>query len=193
MGMGTAARPAARRLGSEESVAANQVTSSLRAALRQNRAAIATASIYIALLLAANLAWEGAHVRLYTLWNEASPGEVARAVLHCTAGDGVLGAAALWAALALTGARAWPDERFGLVALVTTLLGVAATVIIEWLAVEVLGRWAYTPAMPRLPPLGTGLTPVLQWVLLPTPCLWAARRLVSASRRSRGRSGEGHP
>ena len=110
--------------------------------------------------------------------------EIARAVLHCTVGDGVLGAAALGAALLLTRARGWPAERFGRVALVATLLGVAATAAIEWLAVEVQGRWAYAPAMPRLPPLGTGLTPVLQWTVLPPLCLLAARYLAAVQRRT---------
>lgn len=150
------------------------------AVTRGRRAALGTAAAYLGLLLLANLAWEAAHVRLYTLWTEATPAEVGRAVLHCTAGDGVLGAAALGAALLLTGARGWPAEGFGRVAALATLLGVAATVAIEWAAVEVLGRWAYAPAMPRLPVLGTGLTPVLQWMALPPLCLWAARRWATA-------------
>lgn len=149
-------------------------------------AALRIAGAYVVLLLAANLAWEATHVRLYTLWTEAAPGEVARAVLHCTVGDGALGAAALGAALALTGARGWPVERFGRVVLVATLLGVAATVAIEWLAVEVWGRGDYAPAMPRLPPLGTGLTPVLQWAVLPPLLLPAARRMAAAPRRAAG-------
>jgi len=44
----------------------------------------------------------------------------------------------------------------------------------------VRGSWAYTPAMPRVPPLGTGLAPLLQWLLLPTMSLvWARGALLS--------------
>lgn len=143
---------------------------------RPGTAALRTAATYIALLLGANLAWETAHVPLYTLWAEASAGTLARAVLHCTAGDAVLGAAMLATALMLTRSWGWPSEGFGRVLVATTLLGMVTTVVIEWLSVEFWGRWAYSAAMPLLPPLGTGLTPLLQWLLLPPLCLWTARR-----------------
>ena len=155
--------------------------------------ALALAWRYVLLLIGANLVWEATHVRLYTLWAEASAGAVARAVLHCMAGDGLLGAAALGLALTLTRARRWPAERFGRVAFVATLLGVVATVAIEWFAVEAWGRWAYAPAMPRLPPLGTGLTPLLQWLVLPPLCLWSARRLAPRSAAPSARESRGAP
>ncbi|TCZ52285.1 hypothetical protein [Roseicella aquatilis] len=53
----------------------------------------------------------------------------------------MLGAVALGAALALIGARGWTAGRFGRVARVATLLRVVATVALEWLAVEVQGRF----------------------------------------------------
>lgn len=143
---------------------------------RRSRGVLPSAIAYLALLLIASLGWEAAHVRLYTLWTEAAPGEIWRAVLHCTAGDGLLGAASLGAALLLTRAWAWPLLRFWRVSLMATLLGVVATIGLEFLSVEVLARWAYAPKMPRLPLLGTGLTPVLQWALLPPLCLWAVRK-----------------
>lgn len=33
--------------------------------------------------------------------------------------------------------------------------------------IEVRGAWAYREAMPRLPGLGIGLTPMLQWIVVP--------------------------
>ena len=42
------------------------------------------------------------------------------------------------------------------------------TVLIEAAAVRGIGwNWRYSDLMPRLPPLGTGLSPVLQWLILP--------------------------
>lgn len=149
-------------------------------------AALCVAALYLALLLGTNLAWEAAHVRLYTLWAEGTPGRIAWAVLHCTAGDGVLGITALAGAVLVTGAWRWPAEGFWRVALATTLIGLLATVLIEWLAVEVWGRWAYTASMPRLAPLGTALTPVLQWAVLPPICLLAARRLAAGPQHAPG-------
>jgi hypothetical protein len=44
------------------------------------------------------------------------------------------------------------------------------------LNVDVRQTWAYTDLMPKVPPLGTGLAPLLQWLLLPSVALHLARR-----------------
>ncbi len=137
---------------------------------------------YGALVLAANLVWEVAHLPLYTLWRTASRSEQVFAVLHCTGGDALI--ALLSLGLALLVHRAWrgPAEHFGRVLLTATLIGIAYTVFSEWWNVELRGAWAYASAMPRLPWVGTGVTPLLQWVLLPPLCLWGARRLSERDR-----------
>src|SRR5712691_345061 len=45
---------------------------------------------------------------------------------------------------------------------IITLVGLAAQVAIEWLAVEKLQLWGYQTWHPRLPLIGTGLIPFLQ-------------------------------
>ena len=45
--------------------------------------------------------------------------------------------------------------------------GLVMGITIEWVAVHVLERWAYTACMPRVPGLGVGLVPVAQMLLLP--------------------------
>ena len=52
-------------------------------------------------------------------------------------------------------------------ALPAILLGLGYTVFSEWLNVRIRQTWSYTEAMPLLPPLGTGLAPFLQWVIVP--------------------------
>jgi hypothetical protein len=47
------------------------------------------------------------------------------------------------------------------------ILGIAYTILSEWLNVEIRRRWSYTPAMPVIPWIGTGLTPLLQWLIVP--------------------------
>jgi hypothetical protein len=46
-----------------------------------------------------------------------------------------------------------------------TSLGIA--ILIEWLAVHGLHRWAYADHMPRIPMLDVGMTPILQMLILP--------------------------
>jgi hypothetical protein len=47
------------------------------------------------------------------------------------------------------------------------ILGAAYTIFSEWLNVEIRRTWSYTAAMPVLPFIGTGLTPLLQWLVVP--------------------------
>ena len=54
-------------------------------------------------------------------------------------------------------------------------LGLAYTVYSEHLNLA-RGAWAYSESMPTLPWLGTGLTPLAQWLLIPALSLsWACR------------------
>ena len=48
-----------------------------------------------------------------------------------------------------------------------TVLGIAYTILSEWLNVAVWHTWSYSPAMPVLPWLSTGLAPTLQWLVVP--------------------------
>ena len=130
---------------------------------------------FLAAMAAGNLLWEVAHMPLYRLWVTGSPGEIAYAVLHCTAGDVMIGGICLLLSLAVLGRNDWPLQRFGAVAGATILLALIYTVFSEWLNTEVRESWTYREAMPRLPVLGTGLTPVLQWNVVPALAFWWAR------------------
>lgn len=134
---------------------------------------------FLGAMAAGNFLWELAQVPLYTLWVTGSPGEIAYAVLHCTAGDVMIAGTCLLLSLAVVGRSEWPVERFGAVAAVTILLALSYTVFSEWLNTEVRGAWAYLDAMPRLPGLGTGLTPVLQWIVVPVLAFRWARPWVA--------------
>jgi hypothetical protein len=46
------------------------------------------------------------------------------------------------------------------------VLGAGYTIFSEWLNVAVRRSWSYTAAMPVVPFLGTGLTPLLQWLIV---------------------------
>ena len=124
---------------------------------------------FLAVMAAANLGWEVLQLPLYTVWSTASPPMIAWAVIHCTAGDMLIGAAAFVIGRRLT--RGLPRTAF-VAALVT--LGVANTVFSEWLNVPVRGSRAYAPAMPVMPPFGTGLPPLLQWLVLPPAVFFLA-------------------
>lgn len=129
---------------------------------------------YLAATLVLDLAWEFGQMPLYTLWG-GSWRDVAFAGLHCLGGDLLIAAACLWASLVVCGDARWPATGSGRVAVVTILLGLGYTVFSEWLNVHVRRSWAYTDLMPLVPPFGTGLSPLLQWIVVPVASLWAAR------------------
>ena len=84
--------------------------------------------------------------------------------------------AAFLVARVLTG-REWNMSAFGRGFFVFLAVGLIATIALEYLNTEILGRWTYGPEMPRLPILGTGLAPIAQWVVIPIVVLWYLRRL----------------
>ena len=82
---------------------------------------------YIALMALGNLAWEFAHMPLYTLWETGTRGEIVFAALHCTGGDILIALAALMAALLLFGNGHWPAQAYGRVAAATIAIGQSGT------------------------------------------------------------------
>lgn len=129
---------------------------------------------FLLFIAVGNLIWEIAHVPLYTLWVSGSRNEIAYAVLHCTGGDVLIAASSLAIGWVLFGRSGWPQQSYRRVAIAMILVAISYTVFSEWLNVEVRGAWAYRDLMPRLPWLGTGLTPLLQWIVVPVLAfLWA--------------------
>jgi hypothetical protein len=133
---------------------------------------------YLPWLGGLNLVWETAQLPLYTLWSEASAGTIAFSVAHCTTGDIAIGAAALIMVLVLGRERALTQWRWRRIAVWTALAGAAYTVFSEWSNTAVLGSWAYSELMPTLKVAGIdiGLSPLLQWLVLPPLALVLAGR-----------------
>ena len=132
---------------------------------------------YLTRLGALMLAWEFAHVRFYTLWREAEHGYIAFSILHCTLGDVLIGGFALALSLTLLRQGAVGSWRWQPIAAVTVALGMAYTILSEWMNLTVLRSWAYAESMPTIS-LGDariGLTPLLQWLLVPPVALYFAR------------------
>lgn len=115
-----------------------------------------------------NFAWEMLQAPSFT----GMPGDALWATAVCAqaaVGDGVI-------TLGLCGLGAWAfgDPRWFAPArlhryVVIVGIAVAVQVLIEWVMVHGLGRWAYDPVQPLVPGLGVGLLPVLQAVMLVPP------------------------
>lgn len=129
---------------------------------------------YLVVFAPLSLLWELAQLPLYTLWTQASPASIAYAIIHCTLGDMLIAVLALLVALLVT--RAGPLERWrwGRVGAVTVGFGLVYTAFSEWFNTAVRMSWAYSDWMPLTPIVALGVSPLLQWLLLPTVALvWA--------------------
>lgn len=141
--------------------------------------------IYLIAMAVGNLAWEAAHLPLYTIWRDSSGWEQAYAVVHCTIGDVLIASSTFMLAYLAIGHRSWPQLRFWPVAILATAGGVVYTIYSEWNNVYVRASWAYSDLMPivRLGDLPIGLSPILQWIVLPAAAFALVRRWAAIERR----------
>lgn len=129
-----------------------------------------------ALLL--NFPWEVLQAPLFDGMAAAPHSAVIGACLQATLGDAVIMMLAHAVIVAATRRRRWMlvaarHEVAGFVA-----VGVGITAVIEWLATRGhwTQTWAYSTAMPVIPGIEIGVSPLLQWVVVPPVALWFVRR-----------------
>ena len=113
---------------------------------------------------------------LYTLWQTGTPQEIAFAAVHCTGGDVLIALAALSSSLVIFGHQRWPEQRFLPVFVATLVIGIVYTAFSEWLNIEIRASWEYSESMPVVPIIGMGLSPLLQWIVVPAAAFYWSRR-----------------
>lgn len=123
-----------------------------------------------------NFVWEFWQVPFYEDMPTIPHWQGVKTCTVATLGDVAIALVSFWAVAWAVRSRAWilqssTAELAGFVA-----AGVLITVAGEWVLTEVISRWAYASSMPTLPVLGTGLLPLLQWILLPPLIVWFVRR-----------------
>lgn len=139
-----------------------------------------TLSSVFVLAVAVNYPWEMLQAPLYRMDTGSMP-----TWLHCfraSLGDGVLLLAILILGAWILGRLDW-FHRPGLTGYAWMLTsGLCMAAAVEWMAVHVLNRWSYRPAMPLLPRLDIGLVPVAQMLVLP-PAIFAVAAWLVLKRR----------
>lgn len=120
---------------------------------------------------AANFPWEMAHSLLYRGWREATWQQHLACCGLASLADGA-GIAAIFGVGALVfrdgrWTRQCSAPRLGLAA----ALGLTGAVVTEQLALR-LDWWAYGPAMPRVPGTRLGVSPLVQFLVLPLGVLF---------------------
>lgn len=121
-----------------------------------------------------NFAWEMGQAPLYRGMASAAHETAVRVCAVATVGDVAILLIAYALVAAVARRRRWLAAPSGRQLVGLLAAGLVVTVALEILNVYVVHRWAYAPRMPRL--FGIGVTPLLQWLVLPPATLWLARR-----------------
>lgn len=133
--------------------------------------------------------WEMWQVPLYVGMSEANHWS---AVLQCTLatiGDGFIALVAYGIAALIGRDKYWLVKNPAWILTVFIISGLIITVLFEILATSVYGRWQYSELMPILPVLNVGLSPLLQWLIIPPVSIWiSAVVLRGLSRDDLGRA-----
>ena len=136
---------------------------------------VVRAGLWSAIAFALNLAWEIAHFRLYTIGMEADGLRIAWSVFHCSLGDVVI-ALAMFALAGIVLWRAdWPVSHPWAGGAIVVIGAMAYTAWSEWHNVYRTGSWGYAADMPLI--FGIGLSPLLQWLILPPVMVLVYRKL----------------
>ena len=131
-----------------------------------------------ALLL--NFPWEILQGPLFNGMATAPHWDIVKGCTWATFGDAFIMLVAYWSVAARAGSRRWILSPTSSQLLLFVAVGAMITVVIESLAIRGLwlGSWDYSPLMPVIPGIGVGLSPLLQWLLLPPLAAWFVRRQV---------------
>jgi hypothetical protein len=130
-----------------------------------------------------NLAWEVWQVPFFRGMADQPHWLGVKACTQATLGDAALALAAFWVTAMLARSRRWVLDPGKRDVAIFIGAGLVMTIVLESLATKVLGRWSYNDNMPRLPVLGTGLLPLIQWLVVPALVLWFVRRQIGTSSR----------
>ena len=135
-----------------------------------------------ALLL--NFPWEILQAPLFAGMANGPFIDAIRGCAQGTLGDAVIMLLAYWTVSGVAARRDWILAPSGRQLTLFLTVGVLITAAIEWLATRGywVQNWTYSPAMPIVPGVGIGLSPMLQWIVLPLLVAWFVRRQLSECR-----------
>lgn len=128
-----------------------------------------------------HFAWELAQVSLYEGMANAAHAHATFTCFKATLGDVAMMLGAYWTAAAWLRDRRWLFNPTRVTWSIYLAVGLVLTVVFELLATGPLERWRYGDAMPLVPGLDVGVSPVVQWVVIPPLVLWLTRRHVAGA------------
>ena len=130
-----------------------------------------------------NYPWEFLQAPFFEGLAVAAHWDAVKICTRATFGDAVIMLIAYWIIAVAASDRWWFRAPSRVQMLGFIAAGVIITVAIELFATQSMDPawgWRYADAMPTVPVVGVGLTPLLQWILLPPLTIWFVRRQLKA-------------
>ena len=129
-----------------------------------------------------NFVWEFLQVPTYTGMADMPHWQGIKVCASATIGDVGIALVSFWLAAWHARSRPWIlKPRPGSLG-VYVASGLVLTIAFEFFYTEIIHRWTYAPMMPRLPLIGTGLFPALQWIVVPLLVVWFVGRQLNHRR-----------
>ncbi len=147
-----------------------QDTSRARGPLELPEFSIATFSFLL------HFVWEFLQAPTYAGMAEMKHWDGIKLCTSATFGDVGFALVAFWATSLTARSRMWIFNPTVLQILLFLAVGIGLTIGFEYFYTNISLRWTYSELMPLVPPFGTGLSPLLQWAIIPPLVLWFARR-----------------
>lgn len=116
--------------------------------------------------------WEFLQVPTYAGMAEMPHWEATKLCIWATLGDVGFALTAFWVASMAVRKRDWVLRPTRLPTAIFVVAGIILTLGFEYYYTSISLRWTYSDLMPLVPPLGTGLSPLLQWLIVPLIVIW---------------------
>ena len=122
--------------------------------------------------------WEFIQVPTYAGMAELDHWQGVLVCTQATFGDVGIALVAFWTTSISVRSRQWIRALELKPLGIYVLTGIAITIALEYIYTQITHRWTYSDLMPLVPPLGTGLSPLLQWILVPLLVVLVVRRQI---------------
>lgn len=122
--------------------------------------------------------WEYIQAPIYAGMIEMNHWDGIKLCTSATFGDVGFALTAFWVTSLTARSRQWIFDPSARQVLLFLGVGIALTISFEYYYTTISLRWTYSELMPRVPPFGTGLSPLLQWLVIPLLVVWFTRRQV---------------
>jgi len=123
-----------------------------------------------------NFVWEFIQAPTYAGMVEMNHWDGIKLCTSATFGDVGFALTAFWGTALFARSRNWIFAPKVPQIMLFIGIGLILTIGFEYYYTNITLRWTYSDLMPLVPPFGTGLSPLLQWLILPILVIWFTKR-----------------